>query len=503
MLNQLKKRKDIENYLDDFTVLFKREVDKFLNSDKDDREKVLEFRKDSRSFLDNYRDLPKWDIRTVMYHFLDSLGINLEDESVEKFLFYIFSDVVNEEFPETAPLVFKYKDSDLVKKHPVIIDFQLIPEIVDHIEKKDDDKRHLITFNLFDRDKLLIDGISKYLSTLNFVIINILDRILYENIIPFDELFKKRDEGYQLDRERLLNIVDEIFNSLYKIAKGEGAGDSKIGKLVEDIVENEREWEYITDLSNIDEESFSGRLAYIRDYNTQKNVFETAKKSDLNETEKLENILFLLGITNVNPILLIRYFDGDDILYTVFNLLRNAQDDRYLTDNLKRAFKFFLQKLFQYPYLSERYLNRNILDKALNFLYADDKEFMLNYLYFTGRYDEFLEGFNNIDITPELQLKQLLAKYFTGEFSQEELLSWLVLVPLDEAYFIFHLLKKSLDSLPLQNKYKYIAELYNMKLPVEHIIEAIGEEGFYTLVGRILGFYPYDKTLKNVITGIY
>jgi hypothetical protein len=513
MITLIKNKTDIKDTLNSFKEFLDEEYRKFNIPTKDEKEKILNLRRNSRNFLQDFKDLSKWDIRSIMYYLIEEAKINLEEDNIKKIIFFVFSDVLNEEFPNTSPLIFKYRDTILVKKHPILLDFNLIPELVEKINNLNDEKIHAIVLNLFNYDKLLIDGISKYISNLNFAILNILDRILYEEVIPFNEIFIKEGDNFSIDKTKLDFIIENIFNSIseyvlpkekkFKVKHKKENRALKIKKIVKEILEDEKEKEYIFEVANIDEESFSGRLLQIRDYNIQKNVFENARFADIDNTEKIENILFLIGITNINPILLIRYFDGDDILYTLHKILRNAQDNGFLTDRLIKAFELFLFKLFKYPYISERYFNKDILDKAFKYLFSDNKELSLNYLYFTRKYKEFLDNFGNVELSPELQLKQLLAKHFTNEFNKDELLSWLVLIPKDEAYFIFHLLKKSLDMLPQNNEYKYIAEVYNMRTPKEHIIDAIGEEGFYTLVARILGIYPYDKTLENLFDITY
>ncbi len=508
MEHLIKSKKEVEGYLKDFSKFIEDEFVNFTSSIKDEKEKILNLRRNSREFLSKYKNLSKWDIRSVMYYLLEEANIDLEEENLKKLIFFIFSDVLNEEFPETSPLALKYRDNILIKKHPILIDFDLIPELVEKINNLNDEKTHEIVLNIFNYDRLLIDGISKYISNLNFVILNLLDRILYEEIVPFEEIFQKSETDFKIDKTKLEFILENIFNALselvlpkdkkFKVKPKKENRALKIKKVVKEVLKDEKEKEYIFEVANIDEESFTGRLLQVRDYNIQKNVFENAKLSDIDNIEKLENILFLIGITNINPILLIRYFDGDDILYTIHKVLRDAQDKGYLTENLIKAFELFFYKLFKYPYISTRYFNKDILDKVFRLLFSENRELTLNYLYFTRRYKEFLDNFKDVNLTPDLQLKQLLAKFFTNEFSLEETLSWLVLIPKDEAYFIFHLLKKSLDMLPQNNEYKYLADVYTMKTPKEHIVEAIGEEGFYTMVFRILGVYPYDKTLENL-----
>ena len=194
-----------------------------------------------------------------------------------------------------------------------------------------------------------------------------------------------------------------------------------------------------------------------------------------------------------------RYYDGDDVIYFLHNLLRQAQDEGFLTDNFKEEIKHFLFKLFQYPYISKGFINKKTLDKPMRLLFENESLLTANYYYFTRRYEEFLDIEKEVqEKTPELKLKQLLAKFYTSEFSKDELVGWLSLDTSKEGQFLYRLFTNDLSSLSEVNEYKYVADLYNVKASPEEVANIIGEEGLYTLILRILGFYPYDKTLLTL-----
>ncbi len=517
---KIKNKALIKNKQKKFIDFFKEKEQNIGNYENLQTPKVaLKLRKDSKKFVKNgFRNLDKWEIRDIIYQSFEILQENSNNQDLKKDIFLIFTDVLNEVRPETSPLIFKYGDELIVKKHLLFIDFNLINEVIQKIASFDDYLRHQLIFEIFRKDEIYINGTPKYLGNLNFLILNVLDKILYEELIPFDMIVSKQngnssDFNFSINLDYIEIALKGIFEALeshflnkkHKLKQSLIKTDNntyliKIKDFVKNLLKDKEELEYLKQVANIEEQNYGTILLELRNYETQKNLFnETIKREEESNTEKIEGLFLILGITNINPVLLLKYFDTDDILYSIHSILRNLQDEGLLTDKLKNGVKLFLKKLFQYPYLSYGYLNKNILDKTFRVLFPDEKELYLDYLYFTRRYKEFLENFKDIKLIPQYQLKQLLAKYYTKEFNKDELLSWLILIPLNEAYFIFHLLKGTLDILPQNNEYRYIAEAYNVNIPVEHIKENISEEGYYTLILRLLGYYPYDKTLENLL----
>ena len=519
--NKIKDKRITEYKLDNVIKFLKDKEQSIKSYENLQKPKTaIDLRRSSRDFIKKeFKNLNKWEIRDIIYKSFGLFQVDENNQDLKKDIFLIFTDVLNEVRPETSPLVFKYKDEVIVKKHLLFIDFNLINEVIQKIASFDDYLRHRLIFEIFKKDELYINGTPKYLGNLNFIILNTLDKILYEELIPFDIIVQKQkgngnnDFNFNVNLEYIELAIkgiyeafeNQFFNKKHSLKQSLIKTDTsthlvKIRSFVKKLLKDKDELEYLKQVSNIEEQNYGTILLELRSYETQKNLFnEALKRENESSTEKIEGLFLILGITNINPVLLLKHFDTDDILYTIHSILRNLQNEGLLTENLKNGVKLFLKKLFQYPYLSYGYLNKNILDKTFKILYQEERELYLDYLFFTRRYKEFLENFKDINLTPQYQLKQLLAKYYTEEFNREELLSWLVLIPSSEAYFIFHLLKGTLDILPQNNEYKYIADAYNMKIPVEHIKENISEEGYYTLILRLLGYYPYDKTLENLL----
>ena len=484
-------------------------LEDFLGNEKN----VLNIRRESLDFVrTNLKNLNKWDIRLFASKLFEKININMEEDTSEKFIFLLFTDAICEIFPDTSPLVFFYNNFPIVKKHGIVIDFDILPFMIQTIEELSPEKKHQLVLTLYSEEELVLKGISKYLSEINFFLLNLIDKVLYKEIVPFDKVVVKQGNALQPNKDIIRFMIQAVFagviekflnqkENLSALLNKEKVGYfTKIKKYIQKELEDKDEVLYLKETAKADEESIENRLVAIRDYENQKNVFEESiKREDVPIPEKIESVFWLLGIENINPVLLVRYYDGDDILYFLHNLLRQAQDEGFLSENFKSETKHFLYKLFQYPYLSKGFINKKTLDKPMRLLFDEDKLLTANYYYYTRRYEEFLSAEKEVqEKTPELKLKQLLAKFYTSEFSKDELLGWLSVDTSKEGQFLYALLSNNLSFIPETNEYRYVADLYTVKASSNEIANIIGEEGLYTLVLRILGFYPYDKTLLTL-----
>lgn len=274
----------------------------------------------------------------------------------------------------------------------------------------------------------------------------------------------------------------------------------KIKHYVKNLFKNEEELEYLMWASQIEEKSIENRSVTVRDYQTQKNVFEESiRRQDANTFEKVESVFWLLGLKNINPVLLVRYYSGDDFIYYIFELFKQAQDRGFLTYSFANEMKRFLRKLFRYPYLSKGMLNQKTLDKPVKLLYSEDPYFSADYFYFTQQYDRFLDMVQLIkDKDDELSLKVILARYFTKDIGKDELVGWLSLSKIPEGEFLYYFLKGNSRSVPEKNPYRIVVDAVENISSEDSIINNIGEEVFYTQVLRILGFYPSDEKLIKI-----
>ena len=460
-----------------------------------------------------FKNLNRWEIRSAISQIFDKLHIKLEEETPEKIIFMIFTDAVSELKPSPSPLIFYYDGNPLIKKHGVIVEFNLLPDLLNKIEELDAYKKHQIVLDLFPEDEIITEGVSLKLAQLNFLILNLFDKAIYEGVVPFDRLFIQKDGKVSVDKNFIIFSVVSIFASLYEAVTGEKQQFKgsfytadlskhfvKIKSFVKKIISDKDEFDYILYVSKLEEAGIENRIVTIRDYQTQKNVFEESiRRNDIDTYEKIESIFYLLGIENINPALLVRYYNGDDIIYYIFELFRQAQDEGFQTEKFLKKMKNFLKKLFRYPYISKGHLNQKTLDKPVKLFYSDDPRFDADYFYFTQRYDRYLDMQELIkDKDEDISVKNLLSKYYLNQIDKEELTGWLALSKSNEGKFLYHLLTNSLESLPKENPYRDLADLYTQKTSHQDIINKIGEEGVYTLIMRILGFYPYDKTLLKL-----
>jgi len=504
----------IQEVVEKSVCFIKDESKKFKDPDEILTRNFNEEKKITTRFVNqSFKKLNKWEIRSAVLHIFDRLDIKLEEDTPEKYLFMIFTDAVSEIKPSPSPLIFYYEGRPLIKKHGLIVEFNLMPELLNKIEDLDAYKKHQIVLDLFPEDEIITEGVSLKLAQLNFFILNIFDKAVHEDVVPFDRLIIQKDGKLTVDKNFLIFSLVSIFASVYEAITGEKQQFKgsfytadlsryfvKIKSFVKKVISDKDELDYILYASKLEEGEIENRIITVRDYQTQKNVFEESIRRDNVDTyEKIESIFWLLGVENINPVLLVRYYNGDDIIYYLFELFRQAQDDGFQTEKFIKGMKNFLKKLFRYPYISKGYLNQKTLDKPVKLFYSDDARFDADYFYFTQRYDRYLDMQELIkDKDEEISLKNLLSKYYLNKINREELTGWLALSKSNEGEFLYHLLNNSLESLPEENPYRYLADLYTMKTSHQDIINKIGEEGLYTLVIRILGFYPYDKTLLKL-----
>ncbi|WP_457628341.1 hypothetical protein [Persephonella sp.] len=452
----------------------------------------------------------KWELRKAVIQTFEELGINLQEDSPEKILFMLYTDSISEIIPTPAPLLFFYEGAPLVKKHGIVVDFNLLPELLNRIEELDHYKKHQLVLELFPEDETVIEGVSLKLAQLNFLILNLLDKILYEEVVPFDRIMVNKDGRPSVDKSLLTFVIVSIFASLFEAITGEKQQFKgsfytaelsklfvKIKSYIKKIVADREELEYLLYVSKLEEASIENRIITIRSYETQKNVFEESlRRDDVTTGEKIESIIWLLGIKNVNPVLLLRYYQTDDVLYYIFELFRQAQDEGFQTEVFLKEMKTFLTKLFRYPYISKGLLNQKVLDKPVKLFYSEDPRFNAGYFYFTQRFDRFLDMEELIkDKDEELKLKNLFARYFTDGMPEEELKGWLALSKTDEGQFFHHYLSKTAEQIPENNSYSQIGKVISGKKKPEEVIDSVGEEGYYTLILRLAGYYPLDKNL--------
>ena len=502
--------------VDKIIHFIKEESKKYQSSQQllSDSDTFFEERKKITRFVNqHFKKMKKDEIRALADEIFNRLNLKFEEESPEKILFMLFTDSLSELIPTPAPLIFFYNGEPLIKKHSIIVEFNLLPQLISKIEDLDPYKKHQIALQLFPEDELIIEGVSLKLAQLNFLILNLLDKVLHEEIFPLDRILIQKEGKLSVDSSMLMFALVSVFAGMYEAVTGEKQQFQgkyytqelskyfvKIKNYAKNQLKDREEMEYLLYASKLEEKSIENRVITVRDYQTQKNVFEESiRRNDVDLQEKIESVFYLLGIQNINPVLLVRYYSGDDIIYYLFETFRRAQDEGFQTERFINEMKTFLKKLFRYPYISKGMLNQKTLDRPVKLFYSEDAVFSAEYFYFTQQYERFLDMSEVIrEKDEEMTLKILLAKYFTGKISKEELAGWLSLSKSKEGQFIYHLLTDNLQNIPHDNPYRYVADLYTVKASHQDIFSTVGEEGTYTLILRIMGFYPFDQTLKNL-----
>jgi hypothetical protein len=452
----------------------------------------------------------RWTIRKSFYNLLSDLNLNIEDQNIKKIIFILFTDSISENIPESTPLIFWNNDQPIVKRHPAVLEFDLYPNIIEGIINLNPERKHQLVIDFYPDDLLLIEGISKYLAVMDYFIFNLFEKILFHKVILEEQIVYRKEGKIILNQPNLQFVLESIFLSLLDVVSGEktqipiveksSKNFIKIKNFIKRIFKDENELEYLKLIAVEDERTTENRSALAVDYSVQENVFkEAVKREGVSEVGKIEAPLWLIGLSNLKLSLLVRYFDGDFILEYIQYINDLSVKDKFNTEFLKSNLKTILKKLFEYPYLSKNYKNKELLNDFISETFKDDLAALGNYFYFTRQYEKFNEISKTIENKDNiLNLKTLLAKFYTDEISKEELINWLSLMQDETSQFFYHLLNNSLDNYEFTNYFKYVIDLYKVRASHQEIFQIIGEEQTYEIILKVIGIYPYDKTLLNL-----
>ena len=479
---------------------------KYQNLDLSDNQNLYELKNYINNWTKkNIKDLfDKWTLRAGLFNILDELGIDIAEQTVRKIVFLLLTDSISEIVSEATPLIFKNKNQILVKRNGLVLEYELFPLIIESIINLNPEKKHQIVLDMYPDDILLFEGISKYLAVTDYLIFNLFEKLIYAGIVQKDQIIDEKtiQKG---KKEEINDIIQTIFEGISEVVLKEKSKPSaivkdskqKIKNFVRKILKNEDEAEYLKQVAEFDEQVTENRSSLAVDYQVQENVFKESKKREgVSPVGKIEAVVWLIGINNLKLPLLFRYYSGDDILGYVDYIINLAKKDNFYSQRFKEGMELFLKAAFEYPYLSENFENKNLLDQILTDF---DKETEINYLYFKRDYSGFLEKIKDVEKDDRLKLKQLLSRYFNDEIEKEELLSWLSFLQSPDAQFIYNLLNNSLDNYPFTDEYRYIIDLMKVRASHNDIFQNIGEERTYQLIFNLLGLYPYDNTLKNLL----
>ncbi len=400
-------------------------LEKLLNE-----ENFLEAKKEITRYINNLLNknkLSQWQIRKLVDDVFSKLGIELSEHSVLKVLFLLFTDVLNERIPSPSPLYFTVDGRKIPKRNAIITDFDLYPFLREKVFELNPEKKHKVLFEIFSDGKLASEGVSYYLSVFDYFLFLLLDKALYEEVIQIDEILVSKDKELTVDKDTLNLLLQFLFNGVYEFYTGEKQNLSllkpekaksyvKAKKLVANTLKDKNEEMFFIELAIDDEFLSENRKEYVRQEEVQRQVLQEAKDRDVPEVEKLEAVVWLIGLENLEPELVFQYFDVEAFIDTIKLIENDINTDK---ETFEAALEKFLKELFSMYDIS--------LDKKelLETLVQEHPNLIPDYLFWTGDYDGFLTV--EKPTSPENDLKTLYAKYKIGEISKDEFKNWLVL----------------------------------------------------------------------------
>ena len=394
-------------------------------------EGFLEAKKEITRFVNaflNKNKLSKWQIRTLVDDVFSKLGIDLTETTPIKVLFLLFTDVVNERIPSPSPLYFTVSGRKIPKRHAVITDFDLYPFLREKVFELNPEKKHKVLFDIFTDGRLVSEGVSYYLSVFDYFLFLLLDKALYEEVVPIDEILISQNKQLSVNKDLLNLLLQFIFNGVFEFYTGEKQALSllkpekakayvKAKKLVSTTLSDEEEEKFLVNLAVDDEFLSENRKEYVKQPEVQEQVLQEAKSREVPETEKLDAVIWLIGFENLIPEKIFQYFDGKTFVETVIQIERDIKEDK---ETFLSAVESFLKKLFSQYGISV------LRSESLETLVNKFPSLKSDYLFWAGRYDEFLKV--DKPVSPENDVKTLYVKYKLGQISKDELNNWLTLL---------------------------------------------------------------------------
>ncbi len=387
--------------------------------------KVVRFTND----LINKNKLSKWQLRQLVANVFEKSGINLETDNIKKVLFLIWTDAINERIPSPSPLYFPYHNHKIPKRHAIITDFNLYQFLKERTNELNPEKKHLILFSIWSEGDLIKEGVSYYLSVLDYLLFLLLDKALYEELILLDEIIEEKGKDLTINEKNLTLLVNILFSGLYQFYTGKKETLSvlskdktkylmKAKKFVKETLSNKKEEDYFKELAIEDELLSENRKEYLKQEEVQKQIFEEAKHRQVEEIDKIDAVSWLIGLENLNPKVFFEYFLLEEFDKFIPILENDVAVDK---DKLYKGLKIFLDKLFN---VLDLYKGQNLsnVEKLIN---EKIPELKASYLFWKRDYENFLN--QALDESIDNDLKKLFAKYKLGQIDESEFKNWLVL----------------------------------------------------------------------------
>lgn len=374
----------------------------------------------------------KWQIRDSVNNLFKLASIDLEENNIEKLIFLLITDAINERIPSPSPLYFEYRGHIIPKRNAIITDFELFPELKEKVNQLNPEKKHILVFKIFKDGEIISKGVAYYLSVIDYLIFLFLDKALYEEVIDINKILKEKDGNIEVSKKDINFLIDTIFSGLYEFFSGEKERFKasildkdyskyfiKGKKLIKESLSDEKEKELLIKIAIEDEKLSENKEDFVKNPEVQENVFKEASERDVSNIDKIDAVVWLIGLNNLNMEIFFNYFSVDDLLKFLEDVEKDIETGK---DIFKKSIKDFVENLLNeyklYPVLKE---SKNLED----FIEKNTDSLKTELLFIKEQYNEFLEKENKKDINTEI--KKLFAKYKTGQIDKKEFLNWLSL----------------------------------------------------------------------------
>jgi hypothetical protein len=149
----------------------------------------------------------------------------------------------------------------------------------------------------------------------------------------------------------------------------------------------------------------------------QENIISEAKKREVPEIDKIDAVVWLIGLNNLDENVFFENFKLKDFIDFI-NLVENdIEEDK---QSYKNGLKSFLKKVLNNFELTN--IDFTILE---NLIKSEFEDLYKDFLFKAGKYEEFLKISDKENINDEIKI--LFSRYKTGEIEKKEFENWISL----------------------------------------------------------------------------
>jgi hypothetical protein len=378
----------------------------------------------------NPKKFDRWQLRELVNTLFETASIDLEVDSIRKIIFLLITDIINERLPSPSPLYFSYEGYLIPKRHAIITDFELFPFLKEEADKLYSQKKHLLVFKIFSDGEIIKEGVSYYLNVIDYLLFLLLDKALYEEIIPVDKILEEKSNVLQVNQKNLSILLNFLFLAAYEFFSEEKQNLKnlifsndliksfiKSKKLVKEMFSENKEKNFLIKLAIEDEKLSENRKNYISQKEVQENIISEAKKREVPEIDKIDAVVWLIGLNNLDENVFFENFKLKDFIDFI-NLVENdIEEDK---QSYKNGLKSFLKKVLNNFELTN--IDFTILE---NLIKSEFEDLYKDFLFKAGKYEEFLKISDKENINDEIKI--LFSRYKTGEIEKKEFENWISL----------------------------------------------------------------------------